>query len=160
MPAIPPAATPVAGRIRLPTPTPTPPGPSPTIAPRATPIPLAGAENLEYLRYRGLLDYLDFSHLPALRRIELKELVENLPDNFSPTGLPKPERFSGEFRGPASDAALIDNYGPDPRKTFRDIYGDPDTADAELAGYCAKQIQPRLGNQIEITAGINLSACE
>ena len=200
------------------------------------PDDLAGLENLEYLRYRGLLDYLDFTHTPALRWIQLREPVENLPDNFSLTGLPKLERFSGEFRGPAvcrlleietlrrvfgnvgdwpdnpddntprirlklvlpateapvapgsgnaydnwrremtaaisdelglldaaraaADAALMGRYGPDPLETFRDIYGDPDTAAAELARYRAEQIRHQLGNRIEINTDVNLPACE
>ena len=90
------------------------------------PDDLAGLVNLRRLEYRGILDYIDFSHTPALRSIILEEPVKSLPDNFSVAGLPQLEVFGGEFRGAAACRLLE-------RETLRRVFGDvgqwPDSGD-------------------------------
>ena len=198
------------------------------------PDDLIGLENLIQLEYWGILDYLDFSHTPALRSIGLDEPVESLPDSFTVAALPQLENFYGEFRGAAAcrlleretlrrvfgdvgqwphtgdfndrrislrlvlpdseapdnscnnrdqwnreitaaildelglldaaeaaaDEKMMQQYGPDVEKTFRDNYGDRHSGAAEQARRRAELVRQMIGNQVQVSTSSNLAPCE
>lgn len=83
------------------------------------PDDLAGLVNLRrFDYYEGSLDYVDFSHTPEMRRIDIGPIIESWPPGFTFAAAPKLEYIAARITGAAACQMLE-------RETLRRVFGDP-----------------------------------